>query len=111
MREMSLAEDLFREINEIASKERLGAVRRVRVEIGVLRKVEEKILACAFQTISRGSVAENAKLEVQYIPITMQCETCMHIFTVQEQTYICPACDKTKLKFIRGKELQLKEIQ
>lgn len=111
MREMSLAEDLCRQIQELAKKEKLCRVNRVKVDIGVLRMVEDKMLSFAFQTLSRGSIAENAQLEVCYVPVTMQCQDCKHCFEVQEQTYVCPSCDGTKLEFIKGKELLLTEIE
>jgi len=64
MHEMSLAEGVLQVIEDAAQRDRFSKVTAVWLEIGQLAGVEPQAMAFCFDAVTRGSVAEGARLEI-----------------------------------------------
>ena len=111
MHEFSIISDIFKTINEIADKENLSQITKVSLKIGKMRQIVPDIFDFAFTTISKDTKCESAILDVEYIPVKMQCNACKEFFIVEEYEFICPKCKDVDLKLIAGQELILKSIE
>ena len=63
MHEMSLCESILRIIEKQAEKEKFKCVLKVRVLIGEYSGASEESMAFCFPFVTKGTVAEGAKLE------------------------------------------------
>jgi hydrogenase nickel incorporation protein HypA/HybF len=78
MHEMSLAESV-REIVEDAARANGGRrVLAVRLEIGKLSQVEVQAMRFAFEVVKRGSLADQASLEIVETDGSAWCMRCSH---------------------------------
>ena len=111
MHEMSLAESVRELIEAAAQRERFTRVRTVWLEIGRWSCVEPEALAFCFDAVMRGSVAENARLEVIALPGSAWCAHCAATVDVDDALDPCPRCGRFGLRIAGGTEMRVKEIE
>ena len=111
MHEIAIVENSFRVIMEVAQNENLTKITRVNFLIGEMHGIVPGIFRHAFESAAEQTLAENAELNLEVVPIQMQCNSCEHIFIIKKTHYKCPACGSAELKIISGKELTIKSIE
>ena len=78
MHELGLCRDLLRQLEREAQSRDFRRVRRVRVELSAAEGVTPEALRLGFALVSRGSLAEDAELEVCQRPARFPCPHCRH---------------------------------
>jgi len=73
MHELPLAKSIYRSVMKKADECGATAVVRVVIEAGELREYVELILQKYWDYVSRGSLAEGAKIELITLPATVRC--------------------------------------
>ena len=111
MHELRIAEDLASIVTETARKENLSKVTRVNICFGQMIQIVPDIFEFAFRETVRYSVATNAELNIEIIPVKMKCIRCGNDFKVTENRFSCNICNSTDLEIISGKELFIKSIE
>ncbi|PKL39783.1 MAG: hydrogenase maturation nickel metallochaperone HypA [Spirochaetae bacterium HGW-Spirochaetae-1] len=111
MHEFSIVSSLYDIIEEVARENSLVKVYRVSLIVGKMRQVVPVAMEMAFEAITKGTIAEGAELQLEFVPIKMQCRSCGHQFTVDEHVYICPKCEAVELDLVEGQELLIKQIE
>ncbi|MCK4797476.1 MAG: hydrogenase maturation nickel metallochaperone HypA [Spirochaetes bacterium] len=110
MHELSIITNIFKKIEEVAENNSLIKINKVKLKIGIMRQVIPEFLRFAFEAVSKDTKAEKAELEIEYIPIKMKCNSCANEFIVENNIYICPLCNNTKLDILSGQEIILQSI-
>ena len=111
MHELSLIQNIFATILKIAADNQLQRITKVTLQIGQLRQVVPEFLQFAFTATAKDTIAAEAQLVIEHIPITVLCQSCSQKFTVTENIYICPYCQSTKLEILSGKEIIIASIE
>ena len=111
MHELSIISNLLGIIEEVAEEHHLTKITTVKLQLGKLQQIVPEALTFAFTTVSEGTKAEGAILDVEYVPITMQCNACQTQFIVEEHLYLCPACEHTDLTMLHGAEILLESLE
>lgn len=111
MHEMSLCEGVLQIIESEAKSQQFTHVKRVIIDVGVLSGVEISAFEFAFDVVMRGSIAENALLEINELPAQAWCMQCAKVVTVTEHYSPCPECDSYQLQISSGDELKVKELE
>lgn len=111
MHELSIVTNIFAIIDEIARQNDLKRITRVVLIVGRMRQVVPLAMDMAFQAVTKDTLAEGAELELEFIPIRMRCSSCGHEFTVEDNTFLCPMCESTRLEMMQGQELIIKHIE
>ncbi len=111
MHEISLCESIRDIIEEQAARERFSRVRRVCLEIGVLSCVEPEALRFGFDVVMRGSVAEDAELEILSPPATAMCLTCFETAEVTRRYDACPSCGAATMQVTGGEDMRIRELE
>lgn len=111
MHELGIITNLFTLIEEIAVEHHLSKINRVKLKLGQMQQIVPETLTFAFETVAEGTTAEGAVLEVESMPIKMQCAVCTAEFLVEAQTYICPVCSGTRLNMLEGMEIVLESVE
>lgn len=109
MHELSIAESIL----EIV-KENVGAtdsVKSVKVRIGELANVVPDSLEFCFNAITKGTMFENARLEIENVDMVAHCEVCGADSKVEDVLFRCKSCGSTDVKIISGTELQVVQIE
>jgi hydrogenase nickel incorporation protein HypA/HybF len=107
MREEGIAEVVLAAIERRAAGHR---VRRAKVRVGVLLRVDPAALSHAFLTVSDGTVADGAHLDVTIDPVRLTCGVCDRTITADGLLAACPTCGGTDLAIDGGDGLVLESV-
>jgi hydrogenase nickel incorporation protein HypA/HybF len=111
MHEMSLAESVLQIIEDAAHQQRFTRVRAVWLEIGQLACVEQEALRFGFDVVTRGSIAEQARLEIVETAGHGWCEKCARDFPLAALYEACPECGSYDVKVTAGDAMRVKELE
>ncbi len=111
MHEMSLCEGVLQVLETEAGKQGFSKVKRVILDIGVLSGVEIPAFEFAFEVVMRGTLAENAVLEINELPAQAWCMMCADSVTVNARYDACPKCGSYQLQVSSGDEMRIKELE
>ncbi|HFD31929.1 MAG TPA: hydrogenase maturation nickel metallochaperone HypA [Gammaproteobacteria bacterium] len=111
MHEMSLCEGVLQIIESEAAKQNFTQVKRVILEVGTLSGVEIKALEFAFDVVMKGSIAEQARLEIIELEAQAWCMQCAKSVTIKQRYDACPTCGSYQLQVSSGDEMRIKELE
>ena len=87
----------------------------IQLKIGELSDLENEWIQKYFDHISNGTLAENATLKIERIPVVMKCNDCEHAYNVNirkiKDTHQCPKCAHKKCTLISGSEYNIKNME
>jgi hydrogenase nickel incorporation protein HypA/HybF len=111
MHEFAIVSNLFEIMERIAAENNLKKISSVTLSVGKMRQVVPVAMDMAFEAITKGTLAEGAKLQLEFVPIRMKCASCKSEFDVESHVYICPGCESGLLELIEGQELLIKSME
>ncbi len=111
MHELGIISNIFKIIEQVAEENKLIKITKVQVKLGQLQQIVPETLAFAFEAVAKGTKAESAVLDVEYVPVKMKCNQCGDEFFVEEHVYICPECSETGLTMLQGMEIILESVE
>lgn len=111
MHELGIAEDLAAIVLGEAYKAGISEVNRINIAFGQMVQIVPDIFRFAFREAVAGTVAENAEVDIEIIPVKMRCAVCGDDFIVDDNKFACRKCSSTNIEIIQGKELLIKSIE
>ena len=111
MHELSLAESVLELIEDAARREAFVKVTKVWLEIGQLAGVEAEAMRFCFDAVTRGSLAEGAKLEIIAAPGCGWCARCSAAVALSEPIAVCPQCGTCEVRVTGGTQMRVKELE
>ena len=111
MHEMSICEGILQVLEQQAGSQGYSRVKTVWLEIGGLAGVEVEALRFGFDVVMKGSLAENARLEIIDIPGEAWCMRCSKAVAVKQRFDACPYCQGHQLQVTDGEQLKIKELE
>lgn len=111
MHELALSQGIIDVIREQAATQGFTRVKTVRLAIGALSHVEPEAIAFGFDAVSRGTVAEGARLDIERPPGQAFCLACEKPVPLAERFDPCPDCGGHQLVVTGGEELRVKELE
>ena len=93
------------------AEENLSKVTKVNISFGQMIQIVPDIFEFAFRETVRDSIAEDAELDIEIVPVKMKCLNCGSDFQVKDNLFACNICSSTDLEIIQGKELFIKSIE
>jgi len=110
MHELSLCEHIVQIVASNAETQSFEQVKIIWLEVGALTGVEQGALQFHFANISRGTLAENARLIIIDSPARAWCCECKMDVLIKEIRDRCPQCDNHSLHILSGEEIMLKRL-
>jgi len=111
MHEMSLAEGIVQLVEDAVQADGCGRVKAVWLEIGQLAAVEKEALRFCFDAVTRGSIAEGARLEIVETAGQGWCMKCEGNVAVTALYDPCPVCGSYQIQVTGGNEMRVKELE
>ena len=98
---------------ETARSQGARTIHKIGLRIGALSAVVPEALFFAFEALRVGTMAENAELEVEWIPVVAYCEDCDLEFETDDRfgIYLCPHCGEPTAEMRRGDELEISFLE
>lgn len=115
MHELGYTRDIIDTVLDAAEKNGAHEVRRVCITIGQLRDIVDDLFRKCFAHFAAGTIAENAAVEIDVVPFTVQCQECGFTWTVDniydDAQFYCPACGKNHYAMRTGMEFFINKIE
>ncbi|UCE79552.1 MAG: hydrogenase maturation nickel metallochaperone HypA [Nitrospiraceae bacterium] len=112
MHEMSIALNVLDIASEQCRRADCAEIESIHVKIGKASGVFCDALLFAFDAAKQDSIAKNASLHIEEVPVTGLCSDCDKDFAVEEQYILsCPLCKGTSFTITGGRELDIIDIE
>lgn len=111
MHEMSLCEGVMQVIEDHAKAQGFSRVAAVWLEIGGLAGVEIESMRFCFDVVSKGTLADQARLEIIDVPGEAWCMQCEKTVQVKQCFEACPDCGSYQLQVTGGEQMMIKELE
>jgi hydrogenase nickel incorporation protein HypA/HybF len=109
--ELSICQALVSQVETIAQQHSAARVVSIVIGMGALSGVEAQLLRHAYPVASAGTVAEDAQLEIEQLPIRVKCSECGEESTVKPNKLLCQHCGDWRTTLISGDELMLMRVE
>ncbi|MFO7875826.1 MAG: hydrogenase maturation nickel metallochaperone HypA [Desulfovermiculus sp.] len=117
MHEMSLVQSLLDIVRQEIRAHELTRLKTVRVTCGRLSGAVPDALHMAFTALTRDTALDGASLDLEIVPVKLQCGQCGKNFSPQDHGLLaafapCPACgQEIGHRVVSGQELNIEYIE
>lgn len=111
--ELPLTQKILSIVLKYAESNNAKTIIEVHLKIGDLRDFVEAITQKYWDYISKGTIAEGAKIKFERVPVSAICHRCKNIFYFDwrgVEKPCCPMCGSFDAELLTGTELEVKEI-
>lgn len=110
MHELALAQDALKKAKAEAEVKGLKPT-YIKFGIGATRISHQEEFKELFSQMAQGTILENAKVEIEIIPVKTICADCQIEFNPKEIRFDCPNCSSGNIQVSSGQELIIKEMK
>ncbi len=118
MHEISIAGAIIDAVLQSAEKNRAVQVKKVHLQVGELTSLNPDQLKFIFQTITKGTILEEAEFRIEIIKPLIECRKCGYCGPIEyfEKLHLllptikCPKCQETEIEILQGRECNIKSI-
>jgi hydrogenase nickel incorporation protein HypA/HybF len=111
MHEMSLAQEMLSIVEDAALRQNATRVKTVWLELGALSAVEPEAIAFCFDAVTRGTLAEGARLNIDAIPGQAWCLPCSQSMPIARRDDPCPRCGGYQMQIADGTQMRVRELE
>ncbi|NIM91284.1 MAG: hydrogenase maturation nickel metallochaperone HypA [Candidatus Aminicenantes bacterium] len=111
MHELSIVASLFEILEEKAEEQKAKRIVGVKLQVGALSGVVPEFLETAFNIYKKETLADKARLEIEKVPLKIQCQKCHTEMVKDDFVFICENCGSRELETLGGTELLLEKIE
>ena len=111
MHELSVVASLFEILEEKAQEKGSKKIASLKLQIGKLSGVVPEFLITAFEMYKKNTIAKEAKLEIEEVPLKIQCNACKKVMILNDFVFICLHCGSQDLETLTGTELLLEKME
>ena len=112
MHEMGIAQELVKIAQDAVPEDMENPkVETIYLRIGKLAAVVEHSLQFCFEIITKDTALENAKFEIESVPVRAQCKSCGHKWEITGPVFQCPSCTEGEVEMLSGREIEIISIE
>jgi hydrogenase nickel incorporation protein HypA/HybF len=111
MHELAICQSLMEQVESIAHEREAKCVTSITIGIGPLSGVEFQLLKNAYPIASAGTVAEDAELIIEHLPIKVRCNQCGAESDALPNKLTCKQCGDWRTTLISGDEMMLMSLE
>ena len=87
-----------------------AGIRTIKLRLGEFTAVVREALKFSFEVARQGTLAENASLEIETVPLVTRCPGCGPVSSPERDICLrCPRCAEP-LEIVSGREMQVEYI-
>lgn len=114
MHELPITESILKIVLKHAEINSARQVISINLQVGKLSDLEDEWIQRYFDYLSKGTVAQGAKLKIERMPIEVQCNACCASYEAEVAKLgdlVCPACGEKGGTLLSGREYYIKEME
>jgi hydrogenase nickel incorporation protein HypA/HybF len=111
MHEISIAENILRIAEAKAREQNARSIQLIKLRLGTFTTIVEEALQFAFEVCRQGTLAAQARLEIEIVAMVTECVVCGS--QAQPACGICLICNTCgfPLRILSGEELRVEYIE
>jgi len=110
MHELSLAMSVREIVENAAEQNGSKKVNEVNIIVGEFSSVSVDALEFAMEVAKKGSVFENAKINIKSTKTILSCSECKKETVMQDYIFKCSACESTSVQIVSGDRMFVESI-
>ena len=111
MHELAICQSLMEQVEDIAVERNAQSVTSIVIAMGPLSGVEAQLLKNAYPIASAGTIAEDAELIIEHLPIKVKCTQCGSESDALPNKLICKQCGDWRTTLVSGDEMMLMSVE
>ncbi len=112
MHEMGIAQQLVQiAVDSIPKGIENPRVEILNLKIGKLASVVEHSLSFCFEIITKDTPLENARLNIDFVPVMVHCKSCDKTWEVTGPVFQCPFCEDGDVQMLTGREIEITSLE
>jgi hydrogenase nickel incorporation protein HypA/HybF len=114
MHELPVIQSILDIVLRHARMNQVSKVYSVALAVGELSDLQDEWLQRYFDYVSKGTLAEGARLEIKRTPVVFKCGNCAKEISVKPvdiNDMVCPECGKKEFTLISGREYFIKSME
>ena len=114
MHELPVINSILEVILKHAKMNSVKKVHAISLVVGDLSDLEDEWMQKYFDYVSKGTVAEGARLKIERVPAVVSCTVCGHNFEVVKtrmDSTTCPECGEKKFRLVSGRGYHIKDME
>ena len=113
MHELSVTQSILEIALDYAARGQATQVVEIQLQIGEVSDFDDEWIQRYFDFVSKGTIAEGAKLRISRVPARIQCDRCSFIFPLDKATWNtqCPSCQSKETHLLSGREFRVESLE
>ncbi len=114
MHELPVTQSILDIVLKHARMNRVRRVHAINLAIGEMSDLEDEWIQKYFDYISKGTLAQGARLVIERIPVVFRCNACgreSEAKTGQMMDFACPGCGGKELTLVSGREYYIRDME
>lgn len=121
MHDVTAAQSIAHSVLAAARTRNATRIERIKLALGAMTMLDPEQLRFWLEQILRGTIGENAEIEIELLPLTVRCSACGFegqapvpddpIYHLMPYVPVCPQCGANTLEVLRGDECIIESIR
>jgi hydrogenase nickel incorporation protein HypA/HybF len=114
MHELPVTQSILDVVIRHARMNQVKKVHAINLAIGEMSDLQDEWIQKYFDYISKGTLAEGARLVIERLPVVFRCRSCAGDFQVdirKMKEVVCPSCGKNDLDLVSGREYYIRDME
>lgn len=111
MHELPVTENILKIVLEEGKKHNVQKISKIKIKIGELSDLVPDCINYYFALFSKGSIAQEAIIEIEKLPLKVNCNSCGILSEIDIKSFRCPKCSSQDLKIISGREFYIDSME
>ena len=114
MHELPVTESILKVVLKHAEMNRVRQVMAIHLQVGKLSDLEDEWIQRYFDYLSKGTLAQGAKLKIERMPIMIKCDACAASYEADATKLgdlVCPSCGEKGGTLLSGREYYIKDME
>lgn len=111
MHEMAVTQSILDIAVSEAEKHGATRVKEIKIKVGAYSGIVPQLIQEYYNLISAGTIAEQAKLIIDRVPVTVRCKTCGQVSEIEKNKYACPVCESIEIQLLTGREFYVDSLE
>ena len=111
MHELSVCLALMEQVQNIAKEHNARRVDKIVLRIGPLSGIEVPLLQHAYPLAAIDTIAEDAELVIESLPVKVKCTRCSAETEVPSNRLLCGQCGDFRTEVVSGDEMLLANLE
>jgi hydrogenase nickel incorporation protein HypA/HybF len=112
--ELPVTQSILEVVLRHAAMHQVRKVHSISLAVGEMSDLEDDWIQKYFDYISKGTLAEGAKLKIERVPVVFRCKACSEEFPAnirEDRDIACPSCGGCDLDLVSGREYYIRNME